>query len=357
MYELTGVVRPTPNIEALNSRAEMYRSLSRAIGSAAERCAQSTNTILSENEGRAADAFRSSQTGNKSLLEHAKRLAAAAAQTSSIYLQAAQISQAGAFTMDNIASIRKSQLALLKEPLFPASVVRSFVSACRAELVETRNHTISKLEDVFSRFPKIQEYGISPKDQRGRLTSEMAKRWDEFARSNPEKAKEALQRMADDYAERNGLPKIKIVFTAWYAEDPKKAPSSGSYSYTNDGQHLLKINEAFIDGRGLMPSAQVPPHHLINSVFHEMEHYRQYRAMKEWPPYTRASYGMTFEEARRWRQLNSDHVRKKGALYGVGDEVDNNRYRHRPVEVGARIHGAYEVNNMTPEELERYING
>ena len=83
-----------------------------------------------------------------------------------------------------------------------------------------------------------------------------------------------------------------------------------------------------------------------------MEHSRQYEGMAMDPNSTTNGAGMTPEEAARWRELNQTYVRNKGD--NPSTSVDE-AYRARPVEVDARRAGRDFVNNLTLEELEKYL--
>lgn len=326
MFNLTGITEPSLDVAALHTKQQAYSTLTNGATNASTATNTAVNTTLTTNNGEAATSFQATVTGPGSIVEHLGELQVAAAKTVTAYATAAVggggVQSAMRATAANYATTYDNLNWL--ERIFLGSQV---IDDAKAKLLSLETLGHDRIADAFAQLSLPAHLVISEDDRMGRLDEGIDEDWRNL--TDPQARKDALQAIADAYADANGYPRIELVFTATDLPD-------GTYGrYTNDtgnGTSLLQINENYLDD----------PSIVINTVVHEVEHSGQYAGMD-------GRTSMTPDEAARWQNMNTPDVRSKGGP-GRWDQ-----YNPRPVEVGARESSRDWVNNLTREELQGYL--
>ena len=332
MFEQTGVIEPRLDIAAMGQLAASYRRLASGLTSAHTDATDSVAHVLASNDGPAAQQFSQSETGTGSIAVHLGELAEAATRTSNAYARGAVGGLQATVAMQVVAYSRMGQYLQMVERRTPSVFVAIFVQVVRFQLLQLESRGATAVESAFADLDLPAEHAlVRENDTRGNLDDGVADRLAKLAVEDPEKVREMFQTIADDFADQNGIPRKQIQWVDLH----------GAYG-RRDGAGNIQLDPDFL----------TDPSVLLHTVVHEMEHSRQYEGMAMDPNSTTNGAGMTPEEAARWRELNQTYVRNKGD--NPSTSVDE-AYRARPVEVDARRAGRDFVNNLTLEELEKYL--
>lgn len=332
MFKQTGVTAPQLDTGAMSALSSAYGTLATALKSANLTSAGCVRHVQASNDGPAAKAFTASEGGAGSITSHLEDLAKAATRTKNAYSNAARDGGSAKWSMIILASERERQFWKAYFSGADAATLAVFVQMVRGELQTLEAKGVAGIEAAFADLKLPAKFATKDEDLYGRVDPGITKKWQELYDKDPEKIKAILQKMADDYARKNGFDPVKIDFT--------NIPSKPGYVTYGDYSHdsgRLRVNINFLDN----------PQIAINTVIHEMEHRRQYTGMGFRWPWQDTKAGMSKDEAERWKQLNSNHVRNKG-----GDE---DSYWPRPIEVGARDAGRDYVNNLSEKDMEKYL--
>lgn len=334
MYQMTGIRRPKLDVGKIETLADAYATAASGFSSAHGEAASAVNHVLNNNEGRAASAFQRSETGTGSITHHLGELAQAARRTESAYRQTAAAGGRAVTAMDIVNRDRSQQFWRAQMSSAPQHVLMEIVSSARSALQILEAYGASAVSSAFSGLDLPGDHVTSDRDERGRLDPRIEDEWAKIVANDPERAQEILQQMADEYADANDIPRIKIDFT-----QIKSDPGWITYGdYRHNPFRRLRLNTDVLSD----------PNIIFNTVIHEMEHARQYQGMD--PGWFSPHDGqMSNEEAQRWRELNEKYVRNKGDDPSTGH---NEGYGPRPIEVGARDAGRDYVNNLSWEEFE-----
>jgi len=173
----------------------------------------------------------------------------------------------------------------------------------------------------------------------GTLPPEVAQEWSKM--SDAER-REALQHLADEYAQRYGLNPVTVQFD-------ELADGGGNFlGYWDESQKKLVIDNSDVGNAT----------YAINTLAHEMRHAAQHEMVRDADPdlVTKilVSWGwqadpwnhpdVTKDQAREWaRNFDNYQVPDKGF----------DSYWKQPVEVDARTTAETEVDQMTPEHFAR----
>lgn len=340
MFSMTGVTKPDLDVDAMADLSNAYAEAQSALSAAYAEARGAVQHVLAGNDGPAADAFEASEVGPGSVADHLEDLAAAATRTQAAYTTAASAGGGATVAMQALANNRMSQFwqAWLKGA--PRAVLTTLVQVTRIELLKLESNGSQRVTEAFAGLNLPSEMNVTGSDWNGNLdTAEgtdgktIEEQWQELYDEDPELVQEILQKMADDYADANGIPRIELDFTA---------PPGGALGDYSSSTNTVRINPSILDD----------PTTAINTTIHEMEHSRQYDGMDgfRWP-WQDERAGMSREDAKRWRELNEGYVRDKG---DDPTTSENEGYWPRPIEVGARDAGRDYVNNLTVEEFEEY---
>lgn len=326
MYQLTGVVRPDPDIAGAITKADDYATVATAANTTWTASKQAVDAVLAVNNGPAASSFRTETTGAASIVQHFEDLNSAAQRTSQAY-QSAALSAAGTkLAMDAVAI--QSELVFrqtMKRGIDVPTLLQlvKLVQVTRTHLQRMESSGAAQIRSAFSQLALPTRF--TARHQRGAVHPDIASHWTNPDLTDAER-KAILQRIADDYADRNGYPRIQINFNNF-----GQAPGTRSWGSYTPPDGPLELNLENLRDPGI-----------LHTVVHEMEHRGQHQGMAGNTP-------MTPADAERWRELNSDDVRAKGG------PTRADYYPPRPVEVGAREAGRDSVNNMTYEEYRKYL--
>lgn len=342
MFAMTGVTKPDLDVDAMADLSDAYADAQTALSSAYAEARGAVSHVLAANDGPAATAFESSQVGAGSIANHLEELASAAMRTQAAYTSAASAGGGATIAMRTLASKRLNQFWQAWLRRAPKPVLDTLVQVARIELLKLEAHGVQQVTGAFSDLRLPSELRVRGSDSDGNLDQAegndgktIEEQWQELYDEDPELVQEILQKMADDYADAHGIPRIELDFTA---------PPSGALGDYSPSTNTVRIN----------PSILSDPTQAINTTIHEMEHSRQYDGMDgfRWP-WQDERAGMSREDAKRWRELNEGYVRDKGDDPSTPDS--NEGYWPRPIEVGARDAGRDYVNNLTVEEFEEYL--
>ncbi len=337
MFTLTGVRPPQLDVGELSSRAADYAALAAAATSASSEVESAVAHVAANNEGSTTDAFLSQTRGSGSASEHLTTLSDAAARTQAVYLLAASTVATCAVSMQTIA--KSAEGPFLREFLNP-DFIRArmrqvlIVAATRRRLLSIETTSTRAIDAAFSGLSlpspfAVQYYTAVP--------PEIAEAWDNLS---VEEKRRLLQLLADQHADRLGIPRVEIEF---YND-----PSDNSMG-VRMGDGRLRINEAYFDSPDM-----------IGVPVHEMQHMAQYIYMDEYdqiasdpdylddvlsgrvPDPMQQEYGVSTADVQRLREGNATYVRDKG-------------YWERPVEIDARRSGDRFTDDLTIQELEELL--
>lgn len=331
MYKQIGMTRPDPEVAEMRSLAADYAALVGALRSAEVEVAGQINYVLANNSGPAADAFSASEKSAESIDHHLVQLVPAATRTSYAYSEAARTAASAAAALDGLD--RRFDAAVFHAVFTGQNpiVIDQLVKQATTQMKAVENDAVAGIDSVFSVLELPQAFSLPDKDLYGRLDSRISDEFEKISREDPERAKQILQKMADDYADENGIPRVQLKF---------ERLDAGTYGVRDSGDGSITLNSDVLSGEDSSM--------LLNTVIHEMEHSRQYEGMKPHWPWNPNRGNMSAEEGRRWKELNQDYVRSKGG--------SDNDYWSRPVEVGARDAGRDYINQMTYQEFkDRYL--
>lgn len=332
MFSQTGVIKPNLDVGTMKDLSASYTKLASGLSNAHADAEGAVAHILSANDGPAAQQFSSSEQGAGSIAHHLGELAEAATRTATAYDEGANAGGRATFAMEIRARDRELQYwnAIFKGA--DQSAIAAFVQLVRIELLRLESAGAAAVQAAFAGLALPSEHQLQGDDYYGSLDEGIKERLAKLAEEDPEKLRELYQKIADEFADQNGIPRKKIQ---WVELD-------GAYGM-RDGKGNIQLDPEYLAS---------DPSILLNTIVHEMEHSRQYEGMGWRWPWDNDKGNMSDEEAERWRELNSDYVRSKG---DNPDTDDNEGYWPRPVEVGARNAGRDFINNLTEEELEKYL--
>ncbi len=332
MFSMTGVTRPDLDVESLRRLADHYTTLADAASDANQETLGAARAVMNDNEGPAANAFNASATGSGSIGAHMGQLASAARRTATAYQSAATSGGSAQTAMKILAADRERLFWTKLAQGADLHVLNLLVQVTRTELLQLEGSGAASISNAFGNLDLPQAFTTTGADKDGRFDSAITERWADLT---DEERIRALQKMADAYADANDFPRIRIQFNV-LTEDPGTI-LWGQYTHSPP-LSSLELNRSHLNDP-----------RMINTVIHEMQHRRQYTGMDWRWPWQDVRNGMSREEAQRWSELNSDHVRMKGGP-GKWDY-----YPPRPIEVDARRAGRDYVDDLTYEEFEEYL--
>ncbi len=327
MFLICGVVKPEFDVTGMISRGDDYATLASAAGATFGATDSAISIVAAHNDGPGVGMFEFT-TGN--LANHFAQLADAAQNTAGAYKIAAMEASSAQNVMTIIA---EENYSIYRDLILTAKLVEAalLIKETRDQLLRVEKNAVSKIDAVFTDLALPGTTLIPDENIDGKIDSAIAEKWRQLS---DEERKKILQKMADDFADRNGYPRIELTF--------KPIAPIGDYIPLGEYRRL-PFKELRMNSDGLNdPNA-------INTVAHEMEHRGQYEGMGLRWPWQDERAGMSRVEAERWRELNQDHVRKRG-----GPEYMD-YYPPRPVEVGGRRAGREFVNTMNYEDFQRYL--
>lgn len=340
MFEIVGVIRPNPDIADLESLASSYEGVEKSATSAQEIWSDGIKKVLNANDGEVAELFASKTSGVSSVQNKLTELAEAAARTAIAYSAAAQEASECATSADVMAAeyAVAFQKALLQLDQRAISLI---LYLAREDLTSIIRQGTSQIRNIFDSLDLPEKATIPTDDSRGNLDEKIKEDFDELSKNDPEKAKEILQRIADEYADEHGLPRIAV---GW-------KPIQGAYGLYSHSERKVYLSSDYLSsGNGS---------DLLTTVVHEMEHARQFSAADDWRnPITRIPKifvgfnGYESAEAQRYAEsIDNEYIRHKGDDPNTSEDES---YYPRPIEVGAREAGRDFVNRLSYEEYLRY---
>ncbi len=342
MFLITDVARPRIDIGHFDSVATAFDTLASTCASTHTDAAAVVSAVMTDNDGLAARAFRERMlSGGDALVNHLRELAPASTDTTEAYRSVVRTVGPKVESMRTIAQDRGRELALLIQGQADPARITPLIEQTRTDLSQLEQSAVAAITAAFDAVTLPHPLEVDHAVENGVLDAGIASYWESDELTNDQREK-ILQEIADEYAREHGFPPIKIDF------EPIKSDREGWVTY---GSYHHGIGGGL--GANLtINSDELDKPDIINTVVHEMQHRAQYEGMERRWPWQDERNGMTREEARRWRELNSGHVRGKGE-YDGGDP-----YPPRPIEVDARRAGRDFVNDLTEEEFhDRYVDG
>lgn len=337
MFLLTGVRPPQLDPGVLTGRASDYAALASAAASAQAEVSGAVSSIAASNQGTTTDAFLSKTQGSSSVAEHLTQLADAATKTQAVFTDAAAKMAICKVTMEVIA---KSAEGAFKREFFNPDLLRArmrqvqIISDTRRRLRSIESEAALAVGNAFAGLtlpsPFAAEYYTA-------VPPEIVEAWNNLS---AEEKRKVLQLLADQQADRRGIPRVTIEF---YND-----PSDNSMG-VRTGNGKLRINEAYFDSPDM-----------IGVSVHEMQHMAQYVYMDEYdriasdparlddvlsgrvPDPLQEQYGVSTADVQRLREGNANHVREKG-------------YWERPVEIDARRSGDRFTDDLTIQQFEELL--
>lgn len=325
MFSLCDVTKPNLDVAGVTSRGEDYATLASAADSSVKTTNTAISNVAAHNEGDAVEQFKST-TGD--LAKHFTQLAEAAQRTADAYKTAATAGGSAQNAMKILAkeAFRTYCKLILSGKLHECSLL---INDTRTKLLKLEHDAVAKIDKAFGHLNLPNEKETNRDDIYGRVDSKIAEKW---RRLSDEERREILQKIADDFADKNGYPRIELTFEP--IESDPGTITWGDYSHIFP--QTLRLNSDALNDPIM-----------INTAAHEMEHRGQYEGMGFRWPWQDERAGMSRVEAERWRELDQDHVRERGG--------PDNSYRPRPIEVGARRAGREFVDTMSYEDFQRYL--
>lgn len=191
-------------------------------------------------------------------------------------------------------------------------------------------------------------------DTQGTLPPEVVAAWQTMS---DEERRKVLQKLADEYADRYGVPHTTIQFDNLRDSEDGLDPNDPDshvyrYGYWREGTRQLVIDSSDVSD----------PVAAINTVAHEMRHAGQHEMARDanpnffhklfidwgWTPDPFQHPNVTREQAKEWGD-NFDHYASPPT--DPYDSAGWDDYRNQPVEADARTIGEQEVNTMTLDRL------
>lgn len=334
MFWLAGVRSPQLDAGELSSRAGDYAALAAAAAAASAEVSAAVAQVAANNEGSTTDAFLANTRGSGSAAEHLGDLSDAASRTQAVYVTAAASVAACRVAMQGIAKAAEGpfQREFLNPDFIRARTRQmQIVAATRRRLLSVEASARRAVDAAFAGLSLPSPFAV---EYYTAVPQEIADAWDSLG---AEEKRRLLQLLADQHADRLGIPRVEIEFY--------NNPSDTSLGVrTGDGR--LRINEAYFDSPDM-----------IGVPVHEMQHMAQYIYMDTYdeiasdpdylddvlsgrvPDPMQQEYGVSTADVQRLREGNATHVRDKG-------------YWERPVEIDARRSGDRFTDDLTIQELE-----
>lgn len=342
MFLLTGVTEPKINTAALTSRDADYGALSGALSTLHGETVAARDRVLAQNDGPAASAFQQTMSGAASITEHISELVTHASTTATTHRGIAKLSD----TISKAMYVRADAgEQILRRALkgFPPNPVLwwRIVSDTKDDLQTLEDFAVDKINTAFQQlvlplsFTGMEDSSVffaDDENKSGYYDEGIEEAWNELTR---EEREAVLQKIADQYAADNDIPPITVEYDSLTSSTPGGVTIGG---YTHGPPPVLELNEDLLMQDG--------SHYLIGTVVHEMQHRAQRTGMDPRPNGEDVVAGMSAEDAERWRNMNTNEVRR------TQDWPD---YLPRPVEVDARQAQRDFVNNLTTEEFLEYL--
>lgn len=337
MFLLTGIRPPQLDAGTLAARASDYGSLASAAETASAEVQAAVTSVAASNQGSTTDAFLANTQGSGSAAEHLTQLSEAAARSQEVFMGAASRVAVCKVAMQTIAKAAEQPfLREIVNPNFIQGRARQIqiIAAARRQLAGVESATTSAIDAAFAGLTLPSPFAV---EYYTAVPPEIAEAWDELS---VEDKRRLLQLLADQHADRLGIPRTEIEF---YND-----PSDNSLG-VRTGNGKLRINEAYFDSPDM-----------IGVPVHEMQHMAQYVYMDEYdeiasdpdylddvlagrvPDPLEQQYGVSTADVLRLREGNATHVRDKG-------------YWERPVEIDARRSGDRFTDDLTIQEFEDLV--
>lgn len=335
MFERTGVTQPEPNLAELEACANEFRQLKAALAEATSEVARGIQTVMSANDGPAADAFYEQVTGEGSIREYHRLLYEAAEGTERFYDDVKLATARVTMVMGIIAWYREALYRIAQSQGAEQHQLNLLVRRTRDELVHVEQRGVDAIDQTRSQLELPHVF----QDPQHEIATHADPRIEEHWSSLTDEQKmQVMQRVADEYARRHGFPTMTLqirpndygaVALYWPNEDLDAAE--------------LWITPEALDGPGV-----------LGVVVHEMQHRAQWAGMEEREPWQDELHGMSREEAERWRQLKEDAIADS-----KGDHEEGGRQwvsaDASPVEVDARNAQHRFLDNLSYSEYLDYV--
>lgn len=346
MFVMTGVTEPNADLAGIETRKGYYDTLATDLQTMLDGVNDSVADLLEANEGPTADAFSTTMSGPTSITTHLSGLVSDAGLTATAYQTAHDSVRDGQEAMKTLAV----NAADMYHQLIPVarhrpSILPLYVQLTRYNLQLLESQTVEQINAAFAdlglpeSFTGLEDEGFF--DDRptvyGYYDEGIAEEW---AGLTFDERLDALQRMADDYADQNGYPRITIRHRP-IESDIEGGRTLGFYS-----PGFIGLFKGLTLNRDLLNEPD--SYYLIGTVIHEMEHRGQFEGMGWRLPWQDELAGMSREEAERWRELDAWHVRRSSDVW--------HEYLPQPIEVGARAAERDFVNDLTYEEFLEYLS-
>lgn len=336
IYALTLTLPPRIDTAALSAVADDYKSLASAATTTATDVASAVNTVAGANEGSTVDGFLSKTRGAGSAANHLNDLSAAASRTATAYTTVAHTIEQAKISMDSIAkSAEKLWFKAYLNPLTRDYVHARLIIDTKRALTQVEVASALKIKVAYASIGLPAPFAV---EYYSALPPEIVNLW-KSEKMTPEMKRKLLQKLADQHADRLGIPRKKLEFY----NDP--GDDSMGVRRRNG---TVAINEAYFDDPNMLG---VP--------VHEMQHSAQYVYMDEYdkipkgdvddiiagrkPDPLQEKYGVSTADVQRLKEGNANHVRDKG-------------YWERPVEIDARRSGDRFTDDLTVQELQKMID-
>lgn len=364
MYDLTGVVRPTyDNVEKLQELSQLWEDIRKASNTARDDVERGNNAILDNQDGPVAQAFYDAANNGESIYAGLGTLSDAAQATADAHEGASQALARGLLRMDTLAARAlvdyekaKVQEVKLYELLgIHFKFAQSVIGKCREDLEREaesiRSNIRAEYETVSLPEPMIRHIDTHWEQEAGSVSPAVEDAWASYS---TEERKKILQGLYEEECRERGIEPKEIEWDSegnvWGEWDPDTQTL-----HLNDGQ------------------LQNPE--MIGTAIHEVDHGRQFIIADEYnnlsddeikaiqegrKPDPFEQYGSNVDQAKI--------IRDNTENYHSAPQVDPNdpsyeqseawrNYYYQPMEREARRAGMETVDEITEEDLERYLNG